>query len=195
MNSGSFCLPRTAIFGTCSRDSLNSDPKKVEEIFGKYGPSQVIHLAALVGGLYKNMAQEADFFRDNILINNNIIDTSHRHKVRKLVACLSTCMFPNEIRLPFDESTIHLGPPHPSNYGYAYAKRMVDIQCRYGNAVSPCLEPIMSNMETILPQSYPQTSSVPLITLIFKTPTCFRDWFTSVIWQKVRGFFLKSSRG
>jgi len=102
----------------------------VDAIFEKYNPTQVIHLAALVGGLYKNMAQEADFFRDNFLINNNVIDAAHRFKLRKLVACLSTCIFPDVIDLPFDESAIHLGPPHPSNYGYAYAKRMVDIQCR-----------------------------------------------------------------
>lgn len=113
---------------TCHRDGR--DPAQVEAIFKKFKPTHVLHLAAMVGGLYKNMAQEADFFRDNIMINNNIIDTSHKFGVKKLVACLSTCIFPDEIKLPFDESAIHLGPPHPSNYGYAYAKRMVDIQCR-----------------------------------------------------------------
>ena len=109
----------------------------VVNVFNKYKPTHVIHLAAMVGGLFKNMAQEADFFRDNFMINNNVLHTAHFNKVRKLVACLSTCIFPDDIKLPFDESAVHLGPPHPSNYGYAYAKRMVDVQCRY--LLSDCI--------------------------------------------------------
>jgi GDP-L-fucose synthase len=137
-------------FTRCCRD-----PKQVKELFEKYKPSQVIHLAAMVGGLYKNMAQVADFFRDNLVINNNVIDTAHQYKVRKLVACLSTCIFPDDIKLPFDESMVHMGPPHPSNYGYAYAKRMVDIQCRYQHDVLLLIMravPITSNTETTLQQ-------------------------------------------
>ena len=84
----------------------------------------------MVGGLFKNMAQEADFFRDNILMNNAIIDVSHQYKVKKLVACLSTCIFPDKTTYPLDESMVHNGPPHDSNFGYSYAKRMVDVQCR-----------------------------------------------------------------
>lgn len=155
----------------------------MELIFDKYKPTQVIHLAALVGGLYKNMSQEADFFRDNIMINNNIIDVAHKHKVHKLVACLSTCIFPDNVKLPFDESSIHLGPPHSSNYGYAYAKRMVDIQCRYWLLWFP--EPTMNNMEITLPRSFLQTYLALMTTLICKTRTSFPAWCTNVCWQKV----------
>lgn len=151
------------------------DAKQVEALFERYEPTQVIHLAAMVGGLYKNMSQTADFFRDNMIINNNVIDTAHKYKVRKLVACLSTCIFPDDIKLPFDETAIHLGPPHPSNYGYAYAKRMVDIQCRYHNVGLIMLVHIMNNMETTLPRSFPQIYLVPLITLIFKTRMFYLD--------------------
>lgn len=45
----------------------------------------------------------------------------------KLVSCLSTCIFPDKTTYPIDETMIHNGEPHNSNYGYAYAKRMVDV--------------------------------------------------------------------
>lgn len=55
--------------------------------------------------------------------------TLHK-KVKKLVSCLSTCIFPDKTSYPIDETMIHNGPPHPSNEGYAYAKRMIDVQNR-----------------------------------------------------------------
>lgn len=51
-------------------------------IFEKYKPTHVIHLAALVGGLFKNMKYKLDFLRDNLLINDNVLQTAHEHKVR-----------------------------------------------------------------------------------------------------------------
>lgn len=42
-------------------------------------------------------------------------------------SCLSTCIFPDKTHYPIDEGMIHNGPPHHSNYGYAYAKRMIDV--------------------------------------------------------------------
>lgn len=55
---------------------------------------------------------------------------SPRAQVRKVVSCLSTCIFPDKTSYPIDETMIHNGPPHTSNEGYAYAKRMVDVQNR-----------------------------------------------------------------
>lgn len=47
-----------------------------------------------------------------------------------MVSCLSTCVFPDKTSYPIDETMIHDGPPHSSNEGYAYAKRMIDVQNR-----------------------------------------------------------------
>lgn len=47
-----------------------------------------------------------------------------------MVSCLSTCIFPDRTTYPISERILHDGPPHPSNYGYAYAKRMLDISSR-----------------------------------------------------------------
>uniref|UniRef100_A0A1D1Z442 GDP-L-fucose synthase n=1 Tax=Anthurium amnicola TaxID=1678845 RepID=A0A1D1Z442_9ARAE len=97
-------------------------------IFEKYKPTHVIHLAALVGGLFKNMKYQLDFLRDNLLINDNVLHTAHEYNVKKVVSCLSTCIFPDKTTYPIDETMVHNGPPHNSNFGYAHAKRMIDVQ-------------------------------------------------------------------
>ncbi len=43
----------------------------------------------------------------------------------QVVSCLSTCIFPDKTTYPIDETMVHNGPPHPSNFGYSYAKRMI----------------------------------------------------------------------
>jgi GDP-L-fucose synthase len=67
---------------------------------------------------------------DNLLINTNVLKAAHNAGINTLVGCLSTCVFPNEINYPINENMLHDGPPHESNEGYAYAKRMMDLHCR-----------------------------------------------------------------
>ena len=52
------------------------------------------------------------------------------NKVKKLVSMLSTCIFPDKTSYPIDETMLHDGPPHPSNEGYALAKRLIDTMSR-----------------------------------------------------------------
>ncbi|KAG5455909.1 MAG: tissue specific transplantation antigen P35B, partial [Olpidium bornovanus] len=102
--------------------------------FKSHKPTHIIHLAALVGGLFKNMKYKLDFLRDNLLINDNVLHLAHEFKVQKVVSCLSTCIFPDKTVYPIDETMIHNGPPHESNFGYAHAKRLIDIQNKAYNA-------------------------------------------------------------
>ncbi|UXI16241.1 eukaryotic translation initiation factor 3 subunit K [Sarcoptes scabiei] len=104
-----------------------TDLDATKSLFEKIKPNYVIHLAAMVGGLYKNEKNNLDFFRVNMAINDNVLSMADKYKVKKCVSCLSTCIFPDQIQYPIDEKMIHLGPPHSSNYGYSYAKRMIDI--------------------------------------------------------------------
>ncbi|TGZ50856.1 hypothetical protein CRM22_010764 [Opisthorchis felineus] len=67
------------------------------------------------------------FMRQNMQINDNVLASSLAVGVRKVVSCLSTCIFPDKTTYPIDETMIHNGPPHDSNYGYSYAKRMLDV--------------------------------------------------------------------
>jgi GDP-L-fucose synthase len=104
--------------------------ESTNKMFEDYHPEYVIHLAACVGGLYKNMNQKVDMFEKNLQINYNVVKCSYLYKVKKMIACLSTCIFPDKIIYPIDETMLHNGPPHASNDAYAYAKRMLELQCR-----------------------------------------------------------------
>ena len=100
------------------------------KMFEQYNPNYVIHLAACVGGLYKNMNNKVEMLEKNLMINYNVVKCSHDYKVEKLISCLSTCIFPDKVTYPINESMLHEGPPHHSNDAYAYAKRMLEIHCK-----------------------------------------------------------------
>ena len=129
-----------------SKDADLLSEEDTTAVFEKYKPTHVIHLAALVGGLFANMSSNADFFRNNMKMNDNILEASRKMNVKKCVSCLSTCIFPDKTTYPIDETMVHNGPPHPSNFGYSYAKRMIDVQNKayheqYGcmfTSVVPC---------------------------------------------------------
>lgn len=93
-------------------------------------PNHVIHLAAEVGGLFKNMNDNMGMLDRNIRINTNIIKACTLNKVKKFTGCLSTCIFPAEVEYPIHENSLHDGEPHESNFGYAYAKRIMEVYCR-----------------------------------------------------------------
>ena len=122
------------------------DYDKAKFAIAMYKPNIVIHCAAKVGGVGANMKFPAYFFMDNIRMNTNVIEACHELKIPKLVSFLSTCVFPDNAEYPLDETKIELGPPHSSNFAYAYAKRMADVQIRafnqqYGTqyfSVIPC---------------------------------------------------------
>lgn len=93
-------------------------------------PDAIIHLAAKVGGVKGNTDYIADFFHDNIMINTNLLNTCHEHDINNVVSVLSTCVYPDSVTYPLTEDQMHMGPPHRSNFGYAYAKRMLDVHSR-----------------------------------------------------------------
>lgn len=107
--------------------------RHVKEIFDVHRPDAVIHLAAKVGGVKANMAAPATFFMENITINTHILEAARLCGVKKLVCFLSTCIFPDGLEVPLTPQHLHAGPPHHSNYGYAYAKRMLAVQCQSYN--------------------------------------------------------------
>eukprot|EP00052_Salpingoeca_macrocollata_P006489 m.53999 g.53999 ORF g.53999 m.53999 type:complete len:323 (-) comp15470_c0_seq1:208-1176(-) len=121
-----------------SKDADLTDFESTKKLFEKCKPTHVIHLAAMVGGLFNNMKHNLDFYRNNMLINDNVLHNCKEFKVEKCVSCLSTCIFPDKTSYPIDETMIHQGPPHSSNYGYAYAKRMIDVQNRAYNEQYGC---------------------------------------------------------
>lgn len=113
-----------------SKDADLTDAAQTRALFEKVRPTHVIHLAAMVGGLFRNIKYNLDFWRKNMHINDNVLHSAFEVGARKVVSCLSTCIFPDKTTYPIDETMIHNGPPHSSNFGYSYAKRMIDVQNR-----------------------------------------------------------------
>jgi GDP-L-fucose synthase len=106
------------------------DEDKVNDYVKFFKPEYVIHLAARVGGVKANADHLADFYIDNIRMNTNVLHSAHENGVKKVISMLSTCVFPDDATYPLTEEQIHNGPPHSSNYTYAYTKRMLDIQSK-----------------------------------------------------------------
>ena len=107
--------------------------REVEGMFKCHKPKYVLHLAAKVGGVKANMNAPATFFMENLTMNTHILEAAMLNGVKKLVCALSTCVFPDPCPLPLEPKHLHGGPPHDSNYGYAYAKRMLAVQCQTYN--------------------------------------------------------------
>ncbi|XP_028634674.1 GDP-L-fucose synthase isoform X1 [Grammomys surdaster] len=120
-----------------SKDADLTDAAQTQALFQKVQPTHVIHLAAMVGGLFRNIKYNLDFWRKNVHINDNVLHSAFEVGTRKVVSCLSTCIFPDKTTYPIDETMIHNGPPHSSNFGYSYAKRMIDVQNRCSLLVWP----------------------------------------------------------
>lgn len=130
-----------------SKDCNLCDYESTLAKFKELKPTHVLHLAANVGGLFKNMAQKVNMLNDNLLMNMNVLRACHEVGVQRAVCCLSTCIFPDKVpSYPITEDMLHDGPPHFSNDAYAYAKRMLDVACQayreqYGReylCVIPC---------------------------------------------------------
>jgi len=116
-----------------SKDVDLRDWKSTLDLFKYYNPEKIIHCAARVGGLGGNINYKGEFFYDNIMINTNVLEACRQVGVKRLVSFLSTCVFPDDVEYPLTEKKIHLGEPHSSNYPYAYAKRMTEVQSRAYN--------------------------------------------------------------
>jgi GDP-L-fucose synthase len=138
-------IPNESWFYASSKDADLRNKESTVALFERIKPTHVIHLAAMVGGLFRNLTYKVEFYRENVLINDNVMECCRDFKVVKLVSCLSTCIFPDKTTYPIDETMVHNGPPHSSNAGYAYAKRMIDVMNRAYNDQYKC------NFTSIIP--------------------------------------------
>ena len=98
------------------------DKEQVETFFAQEKPQYVFLAAAKVGGIVANNAYPADFIRDNLLIQTNVIDTAYRTGVKKLLFLGSTCIYPKFAPQPMNEDALLTGILEPTNEPYAIAK-------------------------------------------------------------------------
>jgi GDP-L-fucose synthase len=104
-----------------------TDENQVKSMFDKYKPDYVVHTAARVGGIGRNLNSPAKQFTDNILMNTHMIHNCYTHNVKKLIAFSSVCAFPKTLEV-IVEDKLQDGEPYDAHFSYAYSKRMVDIQ-------------------------------------------------------------------
>ena len=91
---------------------------------------RIVHCAAKVGGIKANSDYLGDFFYDNIRMNTNVLEAARLCRLSKVVSFMSSCVFPTDANYPLTTDQLHSGEPHPTNYAYAYAKRMLEVQSR-----------------------------------------------------------------
>ena len=94
----------------------------VQRFFAAERPEVVIMAAARVGGIHANNSRPALFIRDNLLIQDNVIDAAHRSGVGKFVFLGSSCIYPKLCPQPIKEDYLLTGPLEPTNEWYAIAK-------------------------------------------------------------------------
>jgi GDP-L-fucose synthase len=98
------------------------DKSQVDQFFAEEKPEFVFLAAAKVGGIVANNEYPADFIRDNLMIQTNVIDASHRNNVKKLLFLGSTCIYPKLAPQPIKEEYLLTGELEPTNDAYAIAK-------------------------------------------------------------------------
>ena len=99
-----------------------ADKGAVDAFFGRERPDHVLLAAAKVGGILANDQFPADFLRDNLVIQTNVIDAAYRFGVRKLLFLGSSCIYPKFAEQPIREEALLTGALEPTNQWYAIAK-------------------------------------------------------------------------
>lgn len=106
-----------------------TDRTAVEAFFQKERPDFVFLAAAKVGGILANDTQGADFIRENLQIQTNVIDSAYRSGTRKLLFLGSSCIYPKHASQPIREEALLTGELEPTNLPYAVAKIAGKTMC------------------------------------------------------------------
>lgn len=109
------------VYRTSSELDL-TDKAQVDKFFLEEKPEYVFLAAAKVGGIVANNEYPADFIRDNLLIQTNVIDAAYRNNAEKLLFLGSTCIYPKMADQPLKEEYLLTGELEPTNEPYAIAK-------------------------------------------------------------------------
>lgn len=108
---------------TRSRQELDlTRQEEVETFFAEQRINRVYLAAAKVGGIKANQETPADFIRENLQIQTNVIHAAHTAGVDRLLFLGSSCIYPRLAEQPMAEEMLMSGPLEPTNEGYAVAK-------------------------------------------------------------------------
>ena len=106
------------------------DQSGVNTFFANEKPHYVFLAAAKVGGISFNKEYPADFVRDNLQIQTNVIDAAYINECQKLLFLGSACIYPKMAPVPIKEDYLMTGPLEPTNDGYAMSKIIGYYMCR-----------------------------------------------------------------
>ena len=98
------------------------DQHATDDFINTQKPEVIIDAAAKVGGIWANNADPYRFLMDNMLIQNNLIQSAHKYNVGKFIFLGSSCIYPKEAPQPLKEEHLLTGPLEPTNQWYALAK-------------------------------------------------------------------------
>ena len=116
---------------TPSSSELNvGDIDALHDYISSNGPSVIIHLAAVCGGIGANQESPADFFMENSLMSLNILSASSYYNIEKLVTLGSVCSYPKFTPVPFKEEDLWNGYPEETNAPYGIAKKNLLVGCQ-----------------------------------------------------------------
>lgn len=131
-------------FSSGKKDNLNHIMDKINFIFGDLRKKEiadkatrnkevVFDLAAKAYGIGYSGKHHSEMLKDNILINLNVLDSSCKNNVKKFLVVSSSCVYPDNAKVPTPELDVNSGYPEKANEGYGWAKRFSEIQARiYG---------------------------------------------------------------
>ena len=99
-----------------------TDQAAVEAFFAAEKPDYVFLAAAKVGGIHANNTYPAEFIRDNLAIQTNVIHAAYQNSVRRLLFLGSSCIYPRLAPQPMKEEHLLTSELEPTNRPYALAK-------------------------------------------------------------------------
>ena len=99
-----------------------TDAAAVKRFFAEEQPEYVVLAAAKVGGILANNTYPADFIRENLIIQMNVIEAARQAGVKRLLFLGSSCIYPQMAPQPIREDALLTGPLEPTNRPYALAK-------------------------------------------------------------------------
>ena len=103
---------------------------QVQSFFEQEAPEYVFLAAAKVGGILYNKNFPADFIKDNLQIQTNVIDSAYKNNTKKLLFLGSACIYPKEAPVPIKEESLMTGPLEGTNISYSLAKIAGYMMCK-----------------------------------------------------------------
>lgn len=114
------------VFAPTSSEYDLTSPEQTNAMFEEIRPDLVFHMAARVYGIMGNMNNKGVSIYDNVMINTNVVESSRKFGVRKIVAMGSGCVYPYPPPAEhLTEDMMFMGPPHHSEDSYAHSKRLL----------------------------------------------------------------------